>query len=122
MKYILIFSVGAAGYTGLEVLWRGYTHWTMAVTGGVCFLIIFLLNGVFSYESVLFRSLVGASVITAAELIVGVVVNIILRWNIWDYSRIPFNFIGQICLIYSLLWFLLCIPLIYVCNSIARLI
>lgn len=122
MKYILIFLIGSAGYSGLEVLWRGYTHWTMALTGGVCFLIIYLLNGVFQTENILFRSLVGASVITAAELIVGVIVNIILKWEVWDYSSIPFNFIGQICLRYCILWFLLCVPVVWICTGIAKFI
>lgn len=122
MKYLLIFLIGSAGYSYLEVLWRGYTHWTMALTGGLCFLIIYLLNGIFASESVLFRSLVGATVITAVEFIVGVTVNIILKWDVWDYSSLPLNFIGQICVRYSFLWFLLCVPLVWVCTGIARII
>ena len=122
MKYLLIFLIGSAGYSYLEVLWRGYTHWTMALTGGLCFLIIYLLNGIFASESVLFRSLVGAAVITSVEFIVGVMVNIILKWDVWDYSSLPFNFIGQVCIRYSFLWFLLCVPLVWVCTGIARII
>ena len=122
MKYLLIFLIGSAGYSYLEVLWRGYTHWTMALTGGLCFLIIYLLNGIFASESVLFRSLVGATVITAVEFIVGVTVNIILKWDVWDYSSLPLNFIGQICVRYSFLWFLLCVPLVWLCTGIARII
>ena len=30
-----LFFLGGIGYAGLEILWRGYTHWTMALTGGV---------------------------------------------------------------------------------------
>lgn len=122
MKYILIFFIGSMGYSALEVFWRGFTHWTMALTGGACFLIIYLLNGALRTEGVLFRSLVGASVITAAELIVGVTVNIILKWDVWDYSSLPFNFLGQICLRYSILWFLLCVPVVWVCTGIAKII
>ena len=122
MKYILIFLIGSAGYALLEVLWRGYTHWTMALTGGVCFLIIYLLNAAFTEENILFRSLVGAGVITSAEFIVGVTVNIILKWNVWDYSSLPFNFIGQICLRYTLLWFLLCVPVTLICTVISKVL
>ena len=122
MKYILIFLIGSAGYAGLEVLWRGYTHWTMALTGGVCFLIIYLLNAALTEENILFRSLVGAMVITSTEFIVGVTVNIILKWNIWDYSSLPFNFIGQICLRYTVLWFLLCVPVTIVCTGISKVL
>ncbi len=122
MKYVLIFLIGSAGYTALEVLWRGFTHWTMAVTGGFCFLIIYLLNDIFVSQSLFFKCLVGASIITAAELIVGVTVNIILKWNVWDYSEIPFNFIGQICIRYCLLWFLLCVPLVWICTGLSKII
>ena len=121
-EYIICFGIGAFAYGLIEVAVRGYTHWTMALTGGLCFLIIYLLNGIFASESVLFRSLVGATVITAVEFIVGVTVNIILKWDVWDYSSLPLNFIGQICVRYSFLWFLLCIPLVWVCTGIARII
>jgi|GEM_PF-3890739 len=30
-----VFLSGGGIYSALEILWRGYTHWTMAVTGGV---------------------------------------------------------------------------------------
>ncbi len=122
MKYILIFLLGAAGYSGIEVLWRGYTHWTMSVTGGVCFLLIYLLNNVFAGESLVFRCLIGAAVITSAELLVGVTVNIILKWNVWDYSALPFNFLGQICLRYFILWYFLCVPVTLLCTGIAKII
>ncbi len=121
MKYILIFLIGSAGYSGLEVFWRGYTHWTMAVTGGACFLIIYLLNGVLRTENILLKCVAGSAVITAAEFLVGVTVNLILKWNVWDYSSLPFNFMGQICLKYSLLWFFLCMPLSGICTLISRI-
>lgn len=50
---------------------------------------------------------IGAIIITALEFIVGVIVNLILKWNIWDYSMLPFNILGQISLPFSLIWFLL---------------
>ncbi len=122
MKYITVFLIGASGYSLLEVLWRGYTHWTMSLTGGFCFLIIYLLNGILSSESMLFRSFVGACTITAVEFIVGITVNLILKWNVWDYSKVPFNLVGQVCLPYSVLWFLLCIPIIIICNGLSTII
>ena len=38
-KYALFFSIGGAGYGLLELLWRGYTHPTMLLAGGICFVI-----------------------------------------------------------------------------------
>lgn len=122
MKYITIFLIGSAGYSAIEVLWRGYTHWTMAVTGGFCFMMIYLLNGVLITESFLYRCFLGALIITSVEFIVGITVNLVLRWNVWDYSSLPFNLLGQICLPYSALWFVLCIPIVFLCTGLYNII
>ena len=67
------------------------------------------------------QCLLGAALITSAELIVGVTVNIILGWNVWDYSDIPLNFMGQICLPYSVLWYFLCLPVVWGCSLLAKI-
>ena len=66
------------------------------------------------------KCLIGSVIITSVEFTVGVIVNIILRWNVWDYSDMPFNVLGQICLPFTVLWFFLCIPAYYVCRTISR--
>ena len=37
-ELLSVFSIGAAGYSLLEILWRGNTHWTMTLAGGICFM------------------------------------------------------------------------------------
>lgn len=54
------------------------------------------------------KCLLGAVIITVIEFIFGVVFNIIFHMNVWNYENTPFNLFGQICLPYSILWFLLC--------------
>ena len=56
------------------------------------------------------RALLGAGLITGVEFLSGCVLNLWLRWAVWDYSRLPGNLLGQICLPYSLMWCLLAIP------------
>lgn len=59
------------------------------------------------------KSLLGSTFVTAVEFIFGVVFNIILKKNVWDYSKMPMNIGGQVCFPYSCLWVLLslvCIP------------
>ena len=51
----------------------------------------------------------GAAVITSVELIFGCICNLWLRMNVWDYSYIPLNLEGQICLLYTVLWAILCV-------------
>lgn len=117
MQQLFIFCIGAFGYTALEILWRGYSHWTMALTGGFCFVMIYFVNTHFAQTHLLLRALLCACIITATEFTVGCIVNLALGWNIWDYSAQPLNLLGQICPFYSMLWFLLCIPLGLLCPS-----
>jgi uncharacterized membrane protein len=112
-KYIVIFFIGAMGYGTLETLFRGFTHWTMLVTGGIVFMILYHINSKNENAPLWRKCLVGASIITMMELAVGCTVNLWLRWNVWDYSRYSYNFLGQICLSFTALWFFLCIPLSY---------
>lgn len=111
MQQLFIFCIGAFGYTALEILWRGYSHWTMALTGGFCFVMIYFINTRLPASPLLLRALLCALSITAVEFFVGCIVNRALGWNVWDYSAQPYNLLGQICPLYSLLWFLLSIPL-----------
>lgn len=105
MEFIL-FWIGGAIYYLIEILWDGKSHWTMFVLGGLCFVIMGLLNEYkFSWkESLLKQSVISAAVITIFEFITGCIVNIWLGWNVWDYSELPFNLFDQICLYFSLLW------------------
>jgi uncharacterized membrane protein len=120
-EYSAIFSIGASGYSLIEILWRGFTHWTMALTGGICFLSIYVLEAANETSPLWKKCLAGSLIITLAELVVGFIVNILLGWMVWDYSTIKFNFHGQVCLLYSALWFLLCIPANFICSSFRRI-
>lgn len=120
MRYITVFILGALGYTLLEIIWRGYSHWTMTVTGGFCMTILFLLNESLASWDLSAKCFVGCILITSVELVVGILVNLILKWNVWDYSSIPMNFMGQICLPYTVLWYFLCIPVMWICTRLGR--
>lgn len=66
------------------------------------------------------KCLVGSLIITSLEFAVGCVVNLMMGLKVWDYSKLPMNFLGQICLLYSVMWGLLCIPISGVCSLINR--
>ncbi len=119
-EYLSVFAIGGGGYSLLEIMWRGYTHWSMTITGGVCFMLIYLTDSKFNHEPLWKRCFLGSLLITMAELIVGFVVNILLEWDVWDYSKQFLNIRGQICALYSTLWFFLCIPAIYLCGLIKK--
>lgn len=113
-EYLFLFLFGGSAYYLIETTWRGYSHWTMFILGGLCFLAIGPLNECLRWDSPIeFQATCGAAIITFLELIVGIVVNLILEWNIWDYSDMPFNFLGQICLPFTLIWFVLSYLIIF---------
>ena len=92
----------------------------MALTGGICFTILYNLNKKFSHKPLLEKCLMGSAVITAVEFIVGCIVNLGLKMNVWDYNKMHFNLLGQICLLYSFLWFLLSFPLVSLCKRLQK--
>lgn len=112
-RKIEIFLFGAVGYTSIEVVCRGRSHWSMALAGGVCLLTLFLVSQQMQGRSLLVQAAAGAAVVTGIELIVGIVVNLWLGWKVWDYTNQPLNLLGQICPQYSLYWFLLTLPAMY---------
>ena len=104
-KSVVIFYLGGMLYMAVELLWRGWSHGSMFLLGGLCFWLIGALNVCFPRMSVLVQMLVGTVVIVLAELCCGLVVNGWLGLAVWDYSLMPYHFMGQICLPFALLWF-----------------
>ena len=104
-KYDFLFFVGATIYVIIEKLYRGYSHWTMFLLGGICFIALGLINEVIPWDMpLLLQMFIGGVIITILEFITGCVVNIWLGWNVWDYSELPFNLWGQISLFSSIGW------------------
>ena len=106
VKPLILFGIGGFLYYMIEILWRGYSHWTMFILGGLCFVLVGFINEVFQFQLVK-QMFLSSVIITVLEFICGCIVNLWLHWNIWDYSELPFNIFGQICLPYSILWFFL---------------
>lgn len=104
-KHLTLAMMGGLLYILVETVWRGYSHWTMFVLGGLCFLALGLINEVLPWETPLWKQvLLGASVITCLEFLTGCIVNLWFNWNVWDYSGMPGNVLGQICPQYCILW------------------
>ena len=102
-----LFAAGGAGYSLLELVYRGRTHWTMALLGGACLVALGWLVRARADWPLWRLAAAGSVLVTAAELAVGVLVNIVLGWHVWDYSSQLFHLWGQICPRFSLDWFFL---------------
>lgn len=117
----LVAGIGGAVYMGIELLWRGHTHWTMGLLGGVCFVLIGLLDEWQDRPSIFLQMIQGAAIVTVLELLVGLVVNRWLGWNVWDYSDMPGNLWGQVCPQFIVLWFFLSAAAVWLENGLHRL-
>ena len=104
-KNVLVFLIGAVGYALIEIIWRGFTHPSMMLAGGLCFLAFSYISKKMTSTPLLIKAALSASIITAIELVFGLVFNIGFGMNVWNYSKMPLNFLGQICPTFSLLWF-----------------
>ena len=105
VKYIFLGVIGGGIYYNLELIWREHSHWTMFLLGGICFIALGLINELLSWDTPLISQMViGSLIITTLEFITGCVVNLWLGWNVWDYSNLPYNLLGQISLFSSIGW------------------
>ncbi len=121
IEFLIIYLIGAILYSTVEIIWRGYTHWTMVLTGGFCLMCIYIMNIVMKKFKFFIKCFFGMITITTVEFCVGCVVNRMLGWHVWDYSKFPLNILGQICLLYCAFWFILCIPANIICMQFQKI-
>ena len=118
-EYSGVFAVGGVGYGLLELLWRGRTHWTMLLAGGLCAQILYTLACRCPWRRWQ-KCLAAGALITTVEFLTGVLVNLRLGWNVWDYSDRRFHLLGQICPLYTFLWTALSAPVLYLCARVEK--
>ena len=104
-KFAVLLTIGGTAYVLVELLWRGHSHFSMFVVGGICFVLIGGINNYVPWElGFVWQALIGAFIVTAVEFVSGVVLNLWLDLGVWDYSNMPLNVMGQICLPFTLAW------------------
>ena len=109
-----MFGIGGSIYLLLELLYRGHSHISMFFAGGLSAALIFRIccAGRARFAGWFVRCAVGSAVITAVEFCTGVFVNLCLHLRVWDYSALPLNLLGQVCLPFSVIWFFLTLPIL----------
>lgn len=113
LKYIFLFLIGGILYYNIEILWRGYSHWTMFILGGIAFLFCGIINEFTVWECPLWKQVLRADIfVVISEFITGCIVNLWLGWNVWDYSDLKWNILGQSCPQFALLFIPLCLAAI----------
>lgn len=115
IESLFLFFFGGLTYYTIEVVFRGYSHYSMILCGGLAFYLVSLFNR--HYEKSLHlttRLILSSTIITATELLFGVIFNLYLGYSVWDYSEHVIHFRGQICLTFSILWFFLSVPVLFI--------
>ncbi len=116
---VILWLTGGIIYFYMEIAFRGYSHFSMLICGGVCFITVgcmgrkILANSKNMLVALPKIMVSGMLIITFYEFVTGVLVNKVLGWNVWDYSEQKYNVMGQICLVYSLLWSVLSLLCVY---------
>ena len=119
IKNVVLFICGFCMYITAEVLFRGYSYWSMGILGGLSMCIIGGLNNYISWDMPLFiQMIIGATVITFFELIVGLTDKLYLHIGMWDYSNMPMNFMGVICVPFFFVWMVLSFAAIILADAI----
>lgn len=119
VRIIFLFLVGGYSYCLLEVLFRGYSHISMLFAGGLSFLLVGeVYENVRDFLPLPIIMLIGMVIITSIELVIGMIVNINMKLNVWDYSMYKYNYKGQICLLFSCCWYVLSFFLVKLFHAI----
>ena len=109
--------MGAVGYPCVELIYRhGNSHWVMSLIGGIAMLIVINVTWHLKNINIIIRTVIATIFVTLLELMSGLIVNKWLNMRVWDYSNSLFNIEGQICLKFSLYWFILCFGVILVVD------
>ncbi len=119
LRKTVLFLTGFCVYITIEVCFRGYSYPVMGLCGGVILLIIDLINEEISWDmDILLQGCIGALIATLFEFIIG---SICIRFGfavMWDYSDMPLNYRGIICLPYTLVWIPVSIAGIFIADAI----
>ena len=120
-RAFVIFLAGGFIYGLIEVIYRGHTHPSMFVLGGICLLWTGGFGRFFRRSPPLWAQVIlGGVFITLAEFVCGLIYNVWLGLHVWDYSKLPLNIMGQVCPLFFFAWLALSPPAIAVKRVLRR--
>jgi uncharacterized membrane protein len=91
----------------------------MGICGGLIMLYLDNINEQISWDIDIFLyGILGSVVATLFELIIGESLKLLQLNAMWDYSDMPLNFDGIICLPFSLIWIVLSIVGVFIADAI----
>lgn len=116
-EYLFLGALGGCIYYTLELTFRGFSHWSMFMLGGISMMFFAAQGMAVMWSDPLWLQVLRCTLFVAAgEFLTGMIVNKWMRWQVWDYSDQPFHLFGQICLPFTILFSGLCFLAIFVCG------
>ncbi len=106
LERAMLFLLGGGGYLAVELAWRGASHWTMFLAGGICLCVLPALA--VRPVCLPLAAGAGAAAVSGLEVCIGLACREVLHIVVWDYSAEWGNLVGLVCPRYCLYWFLLC--------------
>lgn len=98
-------------YFFMEVAWKTFQGRPETISWTMFALAIFLAIPLERFGAELpwamplwIQTIICATAITSAEFIAGLILNVWLELGIWDYSHLPGNILGQICVPFYFVW------------------
>ena len=87
-EYLFLWTLGGCLYYFFEVFFRGFSHWSMFILGGICMVFFTVQGQAVHWEDALWRQVLRCIIfVTAMEFITGIIVNKWLHMAVWDYSN-----------------------------------
>lgn len=118
LERAMLFLLGGGGYLAVELAWRGASHWTMFLAGGICLCVLQALA--VRPVCLPLAAGAGAAAVSGLEVCIGLACREVLHIVVWDYSAEWGNLAGLVCPRYCLYWFLLCGWVILVLRAARR--
>ena len=108
-EYLVLWAIGGCIYYGIEIIFRGYSHESMFILGGLC-MQFFTWQGQLTewQDSILQQTIRCTIFVVSMEFVTGIIVNKWYHLKVWDYSSMPFQLFGQICLPFAFIFSFLC--------------
>ena len=122
IKELILLIIFGITYCGIEILYRGRTHISMLFVGGLCAVLIGMINEITPKMNIILQMFIGAVIVTIIEFFSGYIINIMLGLNVWDYSNLMFNYKGQISLLFTIIWFFLSVPVLYLDDKLRKIL
>lgn len=118
-KIPVLFALGFCVYITSEVLFRGYSFPVMGLCGGLALVLLNMINDKISWDlDLLIQGAIGSGIITLMELVIGGICKLFDFVQMWDYSNMPLNFKGIVCLPFSFVWMIMSILGIFIADAI----